>query len=557
MEKTVEVGLPVAEARFVVTNGGADVRGKAQVYYLPAGHHDGATIAWADSGNPVRLPEGTYDVHVVFVDGAARKNWWIDNQSLAGKVDKTADAGLPVAEVRFVVTNGGADVKGKAQVHYLPAGHHDGATIAWVDSGNPARLPEGTYDVHVVFVDGAARKDLWIDNQSFAGKVEKSIEIGSAVTAVRVVVTNGGADVKGKAQVYYLPAGHHDGATIAWSDSGNPVRLPEGTYDVHVIFVDGAARKDLWLDNQRCAGTAEKTVEIGLPVAQVRTVITNDGVDVAGKGQAFYFPAGHHDGPATDWKPSGEASRLADGTYDVDVRFRDGFIRKDLWLDGQSLTGMMERTVELSVRIAEPTVTVTQNGVDVGDKAVVAYSVPAVHAEIGSLRSGQPARLEAGTYDIHAVLFGAEGWLRGAVLTGKPALTIELRPLRAEQLRVNGPPPTACTIEVYGVNFDFDKAVPRPDSEPVLKQVLALFTREPGFSAEVGGHTDNAGTPEYNLKLSDARALAVKSWLVEHKVAVARVASHGYGDTRPLVPNTTDENRSRNRRVELRTAGCR
>jgi len=90
----------------------------------------------------------------------------------------------------------------------------------------------------------------------------------------------------------------------------------------------------------------------------------------------------------------------------------------------------------------------------------------------------------------------------------------------------------------------------------MLKQVLALFTSTPSFSAEVSGHTDNVGTPDYNLKLSDARAAAVKAWLVQQGVAAARLTSRGYGDTRPLVPNTTDENRFKNRRVELRRANC-
>ncbi len=248
---------------------------------------------------------------------------------------------------------------------------------------------------------------------------------------------------------------------------------------------------------------------------------------------------------------------MAAGTYDADVTFQDGFVRKDIWFDNQSFSGKVERTVELALRLAEPTVTVTRNGADVGDKATVAYIEPATHDEVGSVKSSQPALLEAKTYDIHATLLGAEGWLRAVALTGKQHLTMEIKPLKTEQLRVGGPPPTACAIEVYGVNFDFDKAVLRPDSEPMLKQVLALFTRTPGFSAEVGGHTDNIGTPEYNVKLSEARAEAVKSWLVAHGVAPARVTARGYGDTRPLVPNTTDANRFKNRRVELRTANCR
>lgn len=124
-------------------------------------------------------------------------------------------------------------------------------------------------------------------------------------------------------------------------------------------------------------------------------------------------------------------------------------------------------------------------------------------------------------------------------------------------LQIGGPPPKSCKIEVYGVNFDFDKSVLRPESEPVLQQVLTLFTGTPTFAAEVGGHTDNVGTPAYNLKLSDARAAAVKTWLVGHGVATTRITSHGFGDTQPLLPNTSDENRFKNRRVELKRADCK
>ena len=93
----------------------------------------------------------------------------------------------------------------------------------------------------------------------------------------------------------------------------------------------------------------------------------------------------------------------------------------------------------------------------------------------------------AGSYDIHASPFGADGWLRHVALYGKPHLTIDIKPLKTEQLRVGGPPPATCSIEVHGVNFDFDKATLRPDSEPKLKQIPALFTCTPGFGAECAG----------------------------------------------------------------------
>jgi outer membrane protein OmpA-like peptidoglycan-associated protein len=126
-----------------------------------------------------------------------------------------------------------------------------------------------------------------------------------------------------------------------------------------------------------------------------------------------------------------------------------------------------------------------------------------------------------------------------------------------QTLSPGGPPPPACVLAVYGVNFDVDQSELRPESEPVLERVLTLFSGDPGFSAEVGSHSDNIGRPAYNLKLSEARAAAVKGWLVSHGVAAARVSSRGYGDTRPLVANATDAGRFRNRRVELKREGCK
>jgi outer membrane protein OmpA-like peptidoglycan-associated protein len=557
VERTVELGLSIADVRYVVTNNGDDVGGHAVIEFYPTGRHDGNQVSSGSSGDSVRMPQGRYDVHIAFGDGSARWEKWFDGQDFAGKVEKTVEIAQTITEVRYLVTNHGDDVGGHAVIEFYPAGRHDGNQVGSGSSGDSVRMPQGRYDVHIAFGDGSAHWEKWFDGQDFAGNVEKTVEIAQAITEVRYLVTNHGDDVGGHAVIEFYPAGRHDGNQVGSGSSGDSVRMPQGRYDVHIAFGDGTVHWEKWFDGQDFAGKVDRTLELGLPIATVTYVVTNGGNDLKGRGLLDYFPAGHRDGDNIASAASGDSVRMLDGTYDVRVSFSTGFVRKVIWIGAQAFTGTVSRTVELGVQVAQPTVTVTQNNASTGDKAVVAYVDPKTHDEIGSLPGGQTAEVEAGTYDIHASLFGAEGWLRGSAIAGKQQLTIDIKPLKTEQLRPNGPPPTACVIEVYGVNFDFDKAVLRPDSTPVLNRILDLFTHNPGFNAEVGGHTDNVGTEQYNMKLSDARAASVRTWLIGKGVAATRVSSRGYGDTRPLVPNTTDENRFKNRRVELRTEACR
>ncbi|MEO5624375.1 MAG: OmpA family protein [Dokdonella sp.] len=113
-----------------------------------------------------------------------------------------------------------------------------------------------------------------------------------------------------------------------------------------------------------------------------------------------------------------------------------------------------------------------------------------------------------------------------------------------------------CHVALYGVLFDFNKATLKAESDSVLQRVLVFLQKDPTLKLEVQGHTDNVGGDDYNQKLSDARASAVVTWLVQHGVAANRLSFKGYGKTMPVVSNDTDEGRARNRRVELAKPGC-
>jgi OOP family OmpA-OmpF porin len=113
-----------------------------------------------------------------------------------------------------------------------------------------------------------------------------------------------------------------------------------------------------------------------------------------------------------------------------------------------------------------------------------------------------------------------------------------------------------CHVPVYGITFDFNKTTIRPDSDAALQRIVSLLRSDAPLRVEVQGHTDNVGGDDYNLKLSQGRADAVKGWLVAHGIAADRIATRGYGRQQPIANNDSDEGRAKNRRVELARAGC-
>ncbi|HEX6273354.1 MAG TPA: OmpA family protein [Polyangiaceae bacterium] len=102
------------------------------------------------------------------------------------------------------------------------------------------------------------------------------------------------------------------------------------------------------------------------------------------------------------------------------------------------------------------------------------------------------------------------------------------------------------------VHFQHDSAEILPDSMGILEEIADVLKTKPDIkSVEVQGHTDNQGTAAYNLRLSQNRAQAVVDALIKLGVDPGRLEAKGYGDTKPLVPNTTEPNKARNRRVQL------
>jgi outer membrane protein OmpA-like peptidoglycan-associated protein len=107
------------------------------------------------------------------------------------------------------------------------------------------------------------------------------------------------------------------------------------------------------------------------------------------------------------------------------------------------------------------------------------------------------------------------------------------------------------SLVLEGVNFEYDSAKLTADSTVILDRVAESLVDWTDVNVEVDGHTDARGADAYNMKLSDARAKAVRDYLVSKGVAESRLTARGFGETQPIADNKTDAGRAKNRRVEL------
>jgi outer membrane protein OmpA-like peptidoglycan-associated protein len=106
-------------------------------------------------------------------------------------------------------------------------------------------------------------------------------------------------------------------------------------------------------------------------------------------------------------------------------------------------------------------------------------------------------------------------------------------------------------VAVYGILFDTGKATFQPAADQPLGEVLQLLQQDDSLNVLIEGHTDNVGAPAANQALSEKRAQAVRDWLTAKGVAATRLTAKGYGASKPVADNNTEDGRAKNRRVEL------
>jgi outer membrane protein OmpA-like peptidoglycan-associated protein len=111
---------------------------------------------------------------------------------------------------------------------------------------------------------------------------------------------------------------------------------------------------------------------------------------------------------------------------------------------------------------------------------------------------------------------------------------------------------TGVSFIMHNIFFDFDKSDLQPESHAELARLILFLQKNPTVSIEIEGHTDNQGDDIHNAKLSEDRAKTVMDYLINNGISPDRLSFKGYGATRPIQSNETEEGRAANRRTECK-----
>ncbi len=129
-----------------------------------------------------------------------------------------------------------------------------------------------------------------------------------------------------------------------------------------------------------------------------------------------------------------------------------------------------------------------------------------------------------------------------------PPKTLDAKVVYAPPLVVS---PTGTATQMRAIQFVQSKAELLPNAQPALEQLATFLKDNPTTEIELGGHTDNQGDFDENIRLSKERVDVVKAYLVANGIAASRITTRGYGPTRSIGSNNAESTRQLNRRVEM------
>ena len=289
---------------------------------------------------------------------------------------------------------------------------------------------------------------------------------------------------------------HPDGRTLYFSSNGHP----------------GFGGLDIFMSRKQADGTWGPALNLGYPI---NTSADENSVLVDASGKMAYF-----------------ASDRAGGLGDLDLYsfelYKEARPLPITYIRGTVYDAGTKAPVEADVQLYD---------LKTGNLATGAYSDPKTSEFLVCLPSGEYA-LSASA---DGYLFFSKNYNVATSTVNEPVtLEVPLSPLTA-----------GSTIALRNIFFNTASYDLLPASNAELDKLVKLLQSNPTVRIELGGHTDNVGADAANLTLSDQRAKAVREFVIAKGIEADRITAAGYGETKPIATNDTEEGRAQNRRTEV------
>jgi outer membrane protein OmpA-like peptidoglycan-associated protein/tetratricopeptide (TPR) repeat protein len=276
----------------------------------------------------------------------------------------------------------------------------------------------------------------------------------------------------------------------------------------------GLGGKDLFVSHLAKDGKWQKPVNLGYPI---NSSGDENGLTVSASGQYAFFAS----------------NNLSDGfggydiyTFELPVGLRPHTVS---YVKGVVVDIKTQKPLEAAVEIIDldKNEAVYQNYSDAIDGSFLATLVIGKNYGLNVSKNGYLF------YSANFSLIGPDA--------KNYTLNVELSPIEVGN-----------KVVLNNIFFDTNHFDIKPDSRAELQKLLDFLTQNPTVRIEISGHTDNVGNIQANQILSQNRAKSVYQYLVSHGMTPTRLVYKGYGDTQPIMPNISDDNRAKNRRTEFK-----
>lgn len=294
----------------------------------------------------------------------------------------------------------------------------------------------------------------------------------------------------------YAPFFHPDGKTLYFSSDGWP----------------GMGGQDIYYSKRKDDGTWSTPKNIGYPI---NTFADDFGLIVNTKGNFAYYSSNRKG--SRDWDIFG--FELYPEARPMQVTYVAGIV----------YDAITKEKLEAEIELLE---------LETADTVAIIKSDPITGAYLACIPAEHNYALNVSKT---GYLFYSDNFsLKGLKDISTYKRDVPLNPLRA-----------GISIVLKNIFFATDSFALKSESKAELTKLISFMNNNPGVSIEIGGHTDNIGTNEYNMKLSQNRAKSVYAYLIDHGINSKRMTYKGYSFLKPLATNETEEGRALNRRTEL------